>query len=242
MVMVKGRASFNANPDDDVTFSLDTMRSEYPAYGNTDLRMPAYQVQLINGTRITDLSYESYKIVKGKEKLKGLPSLTGSEEQAETLYITLTDKLINLKVILSYSVFNEENVIARSAHFINEGKSSLKILRALSMGIDFDHNIFDMLSLSGSWARERHVVRRGIVHGTQSIESRRGASGHSENPFIALMEKNADENSGEVYGFSLVYSGNFLASVEVDQYDTTRVVMGINPLIFRGSLEPERSL
>ena len=43
------------------------------------------------------------------------------------------------------------------------------------MGIDFDHNNFDMLSLSGSWARERHVVRRGIVHGTQSIESRRGA-------------------------------------------------------------------
>lgn len=238
MVKDKGRASFNANPDDDVTFSLDTMRSEYPAYGNTDLRMPAYQVQLINGTRITDLSYESYKIVKGKEKLKGLPSLTGSEEQAETLYITLTDKLINLKVILSYSVFNEENVIARSAHFINEGKSSLKILRALSMGIDFDHNNFDMLSLSGSWARERHVVRRGIVHGTQSIESRRGASGHSENPFIALMDKNADENSGEVYGFSLVYSGNFLASVEVDQYDTTRVVMGINPFDFSWKLEP----
>ena len=238
MVKDKSRASFNANPDDDVTFSLDTMRSEYPAYGNTDLRMPAYQVQLINGTRITDLSYESYKIVKGKEKLKGLPSLTGSEEQAETLYITLTDKLINLKVILSYSVFNEENVIARSAHFINEGKSSLKILRALSMGIDFDHNNFDMLSLSGSWARERHVVRRGIVHGTQSIESRRGASGHSENPFIALMDKNADENSGEVYGFSLVYSGNFLASVEVDQYDTTRVVMGINPFDFSWKLEP----
>ncbi|HHU71962.1 MAG TPA: alpha-galactosidase [Clostridiales bacterium] len=238
MIKDKGRASFNANPDDDERFSLDTMRAEYPAYGNTDLRIPAYQVKLDNGTRITDLKYESYEIVKGKEKLKGLPSLTGNGEQVDTLHITLVDNLINLKVVLSYSVFNEENVIARSAKFINEGNSSLSILRALSMGIDFDHCDFDMLSLSGSWARERHVVRRGIVHGAQSIESRRGASGHSENPFIALMDKDANENRGEVYGFSLVYSGNFLASVEVDQYDTTRVVMGINPFDFSWKLEP----
>lgn len=238
MIKDKGRASFNANPDDDERFSLDTMRAEYPAYGNTDLRIPAYQVKLDNGTRITDLKYESYEIVKGKEKLKGLPSLTGNGEQVDTLHITLVDNLINLKIILSYSVFNEENVIARSAKFINEGNSSLSILRALSMGIDFDHCDFDMLSLSGSWARERHVVRRGIVHGAQSIESRRGASGHSENPFIALMDKDANENRGEVYGFSLVYSGNFLASVEVDQYDTTRVVMGINPFDFSWKLEP----
>lgn len=238
MVKDKVRASFNANPDDDESFSLDTMRAEYPAYGNTDLRMPAYQVQLDNGTRITDLTYESYEIVKGKEKLNGLPSLTGSEDQVETLHITLVDSLINLKVVLSYSVFNDENVIARSVRFINQGHTNLSILRALSMGLDFDHYNFDMMTLSGSWARERHVVRRAIVHGTQSIESRRGASGHSENPFIALMDKDANEDRGEVYGFSLVYSGNFLASVEVDQYDTTRVTMGINPFDFSWKLEP----
>ncbi|HHX12907.1 MAG TPA: alpha-galactosidase, partial [Clostridiales bacterium] len=127
--------------------------------------------------------------------------------------------------------------IARSVRFINQGNSDLSILRALSMAIDFDHCNFDMLSLSGSWARERHVVRRAIVHGTQSIESRRGASGHAENPFIALMDKDANENRGEVYGFSLVYSGNFLASVDVDQYDTSRVVMGINPFDFSWKLE-----
>lgn len=238
MVKNKERASFNANPDKDGTFSLDTMLSEYPAYGNTDLRNPAYQVKLDNGTRISDLAYESYEIVKGKEKLKGLPSLIADENQVETLHITLVDTLINLKVILSYSVFNEENVIARSVRFINEGNTNLSILRALSMAIDFDNYNFDMMSLSGSWARERHVVRRAIAHGSQGIESRRGASGHAENPFIALMDKDTNENRGEVYGFSLVYSGNFLASVDVDQYDTTRVVMGINPFDFSWKLEP----
>jgi alpha-galactosidase len=231
------RASFCANPNEDEAFSLDTMPSEYPAYGNTDLRMPAYQIQLENGTRISDLSYQSYEIVKGKPNLKGLPSLSAGEE-AETLYITLLDELIGLKVILAYSIFENENVIARSAKLINEGSKNLRILRALSMSMDFDHFDYDLLSLSGSWARERHMVRRPLVHGTQSIESRRGASGHSENPFIALMGKSATENSGGVYGFSFVYSGNFIASAEVDQFGTTRIAMGINPFDFSWLLQP----
>ncbi len=234
------RIGFHANPFEGDYFTLDTMRSEYPAYGNTDLRNPAFQVQLENGTRITDFTYAYYEIVKGKPKLKGLPSLNASAEEGdiETLYITLVDSLIGLKLVLSYSVFESANVIARSARFVNEGDTNLRLLRAMSMGIDFDHSDFDLLTLSGSWVRERHVVRRPIVRGTQAIESRRGASGHSENPFLALMSKNATENTGEVYGFSLVYSGNFLASVEVDQYYTTRLVMGINPFDFAWKLEP----
>lgn len=232
LVKSTGRVSFHANPDEDGSFSLDAMPAEYPAYGNTDLRMPAYQIQLDNGTRITDLAYQSYEIVKGKTKAPGLPGLSASEQEAETLHITLVDQLIRLKVILSYTVFHEENVIVRSARFINEGGLQLRILRALSMSMDFDHYSFDLLSLSGSWARERHIIRRPLTHGTQSVESRRGASGHSENPFIALLDHKATENSGEVYGFSLVYSGNFLASVEVDQFDTARVALGINPFDF----------
>ncbi|MFQ9393477.1 MAG: glycoside hydrolase family 36 N-terminal domain-containing protein [Lachnospiraceae bacterium] len=39
----------------------------------------------------------------------------------------------------------------------------------------------------------------------------RGHSSHQFNPFLALKRPNADEKQGEVLGFSLVYSGNFLA-------------------------------
>jgi alpha-galactosidase len=214
------------------------MPSEYPAYGNTDLRMPAYQVQLENGTRITDLCYHSYEIVKGKKQLSGLPSLTAQDEEAQTLYITMVDELIQLKVVLSYSVFEKEDVIVRSATFYNEGTQKLRLMRALSMSVDFDHFEYDLLSLSGSWARERHMVRRPLCHGNQSIESRRGASGHAENPFLAVMEKRATEHSGRVYGFNLVYSGNFIAYADVDQYSTTRVAIGINPFDFCWVLQP----
>lgn len=232
------RVSFSANPDEDASFSLDTRPGEYPAYGNTDLRSPAYQIQLENGSRITDLSYDSYEIIKGKPKLPGLPSLSADEKEASTLKITLIDSLIQLKVILSYTVFENEDVITRSVEFINEGNTKLKILRALSMSVDFDHYDYDLLTLNGSWGRERHMVRRPLVQGSQSIESRRGASGHSENPFMALLGKNTRENHGEAYGFSLVYSGNFLALAEVDQYATTRIQLGINPFDFSWILTP----
>jgi alpha-galactosidase len=240
------RCSFSANVDEDgkdlqdQIFTLDTMPNEYPSYGTSDLRMPAVHIQLENGSRIVDFRYDSYEIVAGKPPLRGLPSVYAEHiEEATTLHITLKDAITNLKLILSYSMFADHDVVIRSARLVNEGNETIKILRALSMSMDFADYNYDIITLSGSWARERHLVKRPVVRGTQSIESRRGASGHSENPFMALVSKNATETTGEAYGFSFVYSGNFLASVEVDQYDTMRVSMGINPFDFSWKLEPE---
>ena len=236
---LKERNSFSANPDnEDNAFTLDTLPQEYPAYGNTDFRVPAYEVELENGTTITDFRFQSYNILKGKPKLKGLPATYAeNENEAETLEIVMQDSLTGLKAILSYTVFENHEVITRNVRFINEGNSRLKLLRALSMSVDFNKDEFDFLQLSGSWARERHIERVHLNTGNKSIESRRGASGHQQNPFIALLSKDATEEQGQVYGFSLVYSGNFLAQAEVDQYHTTRVSMGINPFGFSWILE-----
>lgn len=238
------RCSFSANVDRDEKghnqiHSLDTMPNEYPFYGTSDLRMPAVQIQTDNGSRIVDFCYESYVILDGKPVLKGLPAVyTENTSEAQTLIISMVDDLTGLKLELSYSVFTDYDVVIRSARLVNEGNANLHILRALSMSMDFSDYNYELITLSGSWARERHIVKRPVVKGNQSIESRRGASGHSENPFMALVRQNTTEEFGEVYGFSLVYSGNFIASVEVDQYETMRVAMGINPFDFSWKLEP----
>jgi len=240
LLLLQGRASFSPYADSsNRALSLDTLPQEYPAYGTGDFRHPAYQVQLENGSTITDLRYLSHRIYNGKPKLDGLPATyTEHDEEAETLEIELFDALIALKVKLFYTVFKKFNAITRSVCFVNEGNQKLKILKALSMSIDFCDSRYDMLHLQGAWVRERYIERQPLIHGNQSIESRRGASGHQHNPFIALLDKNTGENTGEVYGFSLVYSGSFIAQVEVDQFDTTRVSMGINPFDFSWSLEP----
>lgn len=233
---------FSGNPyahKEDRTFSLDTLPQEYPQYGNTDFRKPAYQIQLENGSTVSDLKYHSHQIVKGKPALEGLPATyVEDDSEAETLEIIMQDSLTNLKVALSYTVYEQLNVITRSVRFINEGTESIKLLSAMSLCVDFRDADFDILHLHGAHVRERMVARQPLRPGIQSIESTRGASSHQHNPFLALLRKDANEDSGEVYAFNFVYSGNFLAQAEVDQINNTRVTLGINPFDFNWKLEP----
>lgn len=156
--------SFSANPDPaDHSFSLETLPQEYPAYGNTDFRTPAYHIQLENSSTITDLRYREHKIFKGKPKLEGLPATHVEEEnEAETLEVVLEDSLIGLQVILMYTVYEQFNVLTRSVRFKNKGSSTLKILRALSANVDFHDDQFDLLTLYGSHNNERNMAKRVI--------------------------------------------------------------------------------
>lgn len=174
-------------------FSLELMRQEYPAYGTGDYREPAYQLRMKDGSRITNFIYKTHKIYSGKKKLEGLPATFGDEKDVTTLDIILEDSLINCQLILSYSIFEDLPVIVRSANFINMGDNDLYLERALSMSIDFFDSEYDMVQLDGAWSRERHVHIRKLEKGKQSISSSRGASSASHNPFFALKRKNTTE-------------------------------------------------
>lgn len=237
------RASFTPNTfSDNKSISLDTLPQEYPQYGGSDFRSPAYQVRLENGTRVTELQYKSYRIFAGKPKLEGLPATyTEQDNEADTLELELYDSHAGLTVYLTYTVFSDIDAIARSAKLCNDSKETIKLERALSASIDLPDASYDALWLSGAWARERHVQCRRLAPGVTGIHSRRGASSHHLNPFMALLRPDANERQGEVYGFSLIYSGNFTVEAEVEQYGTTRVSLGINPFDFMWKLEAGES-
>ena len=229
----KNWGSFLTNTDNIDDFMLEMTPQEYPGYGSTDLRTPAVELQFSDGTSATDFRYESHNIYVGKNKLNNLPATyVEDENEAMTLELTLVDSLKNVKLILSYSVFEEFDAITRSVKIINESNEDVNINRVLSANVDFRDSDYELLQLSGAWARERHIIRKEIRSGSQSIESRRGSSSHAQNPFMALVRKDTTEQHGEVYGFSLIYSGNFLANVEVDMYENARVQIGINPFDF----------
>ena len=229
----KNWGSFLTNTDNIDDFMLEMTPQEYPGYGSTDLRTPAVELQFSDGTSATDFRYESHNIYVGKNKLNNLPATyVEDENEAMTLELTLVDSLKNVKLILSYSVFEEFDAITRSVKIINESNEDVNINRVLSANVDYRDSDYELLQLSGAWARERHIIRKEIRSGSQSIESRRGSSSHAQNPFMALVRKDTTEQHGEVYGFSLIYSGNFLANVEVDMYENARVQIGINPFDF----------
>lgn len=243
LLELKERASFSPIPDPEQrSLSLDTLPQEYPTYGSSDFRMPAFQAQLADGTTVTELLYDSHRIVAGKPSLPGLPAVyTESDEEANTLLIDLVDAHSGLRVTLSYTAFAGHNAIARSASVTNGSGQPIKLLRAFSASFDLPHDRYELLQLSGAWARERYVHKRKLVPGLQSVESRRGSSSHMHNPFIALLSEGSTEEHGDVYGVSLVYSGSFAAGAEVDQFHTTRVFAGLNGFDFSWLLEPGES-
>ncbi len=225
------------NNRDRVSF-YDSFPFEYSTHGIGDFRETSLEIKDLNGNTACKLQYESHKIYKGKEKLEGLPATFGSENKCTSLEIACIDPYLNLEVVLVYTVFEELDVITRSIRIKNKGENNLYITKALSMCLDFDGIDYDMISLHGSWARERHISRRKVTYGTQVVSSIRGESSHQDSPFIAILDNKANDEFGDVYGFNFVYSGNFLAKVEGCQFDTTRVLMGINPSDFNWLLQP----
>ncbi|ELC8367955.1 alpha-galactosidase [Clostridium perfringens] len=234
----RGFGSFAADTDNISGFQLELIPQECPTFGATDLRSPSLEFQYEDGTSATDLRYKSHRIYEGKQRLSGLPAVyVESEEEATSLEITLVDSLKNLEVILTYNVFENFDAITRSLKIVNNSDEKINIERVLSTNVDFTTDEFDFIQLSGSWGRERHILRNPLRSGSQAIESRRGASSHAQNLFMALCSKDANEEYGDVYGFNLVYSGNFLANVEVDMYRNARAQIGINPFDFKWLLE-----
>ncbi|MDE7048701.1 alpha-galactosidase [Parablautia intestinalis] len=225
------------NAGERVSF-LDTFATEYPTHGVGDYREAALKIRTKDGHRACGLHYVSHEIFEGKKKIPGLPTSFAGESGCSTIEIVCVDKHLNLKVILSYCVFEKEDVITRHVAVENDGSEEFFIEKAASMSIDMDNRDFEMLTLHGSWARERHKQRRKLGIGYQGTSSGRGESSHQNHPFMALMTENCTWDQGEIYGVQMMYSGNFDMQAEVNQFNCVRWQAGIGTKDFCWKLAP----
>lgn len=232
----------NCSFEGDSTFSLEHIKQEYPSYGSGDVRYPAYEILQKNGSRVSNFQYLNHRIYPGKPKLKELPATyVESDQEATTLEITLEDRLIQTEMILTYTIYEECPVITRNTRFKCELEDGIILTNAQSLCLDLPDSNYEMIDLTGAWGAERNIKVHPLHQGVQSIYSMRGHSSHQFNPFLALKRWNTDEQSGEAIGFSFVYSGNFLAQVEVDTCGVSRVLMGIHPNGFAWRLKKGES-
>ena len=233
---------FSPNPNEagnDRTFSLDFLPQEFSSDGSCDYRLSSIEVKNGDGSYAFVGKVAKHEIYAGKYSLAGLPSLWGTEkDRVDTLEIWLTDPATQLTVVLCYSVFEEKDIITRAVKVINESEDTIYLNRIMSMTMDFMDSDYDFIHFDGRHTMEREWSRNPLAYGIQNVGSFRGASSHQHNPFTILCERGASEDDGRCYGFSFVYSGNFMCKVEKDQYDQTRIVMGIHPKHFSYQLKP----
>lgn len=230
-------ADFSATDLPDTRFfSSDKLPQEYPTFGSADMRSPALHLHNEGGDTVTRLRYDSHRIFDGKPVLSGLPATYG--DGCESLEITLKDDFTGLCAVLCYTVFYEQDVLTRSVRIENRGNTPCALEKALSFSLDLHQDGFEVIHLPGAWARERHIQRIPQVTGQLLLDSKRGASSHNENPFLALVRPETTEDHGDAYGFCLCYSGSFQTEVAAEQYGSTRVQMGIQSFDFAWELAP----
>lgn len=233
---------FSGNPYDageDRTYSLDALPQEYPSYGSGDYRACALKVRYPDGSFSTELKYSGFEIKKGKYSLPGLPSMYETEQnKADTLIVTLEDTRRLFYVHLYYGVFEKLDIITRAVQIENHSDTALTLENVQTACLDFLYGSFDLHTFYGRHLKERTHQRAPVSHGMQSVGSTRGTSSHQYNPFVILSGRDAAEDTGDCYGLSFLYSGDFLASAEHDQYGQTRLLMGIHPDNFSWCLNP----
>ena len=226
---------FSGNPyaaGADRTYSLDALPQEYPCLGTGDYRNIALNIKGDNGVEGVNLLYKRHEIRKGKYALNGLPAVWAKEEEAQTLEIVLADEAAQVEVHLLYGVLEEADVITRSVVIKNVGTGSVTIEKASAACLDFVSGDYDVLRFYGRHAMERNLERTPLGHGTICFGSRRGTSSHQYNPAVILAEQGTTEEAGNCYGMLMVYSGNFFCEAERDQYNQTRLLMGLNDELF----------
>ena len=223
-------------------YSLDTLPQEYSGFGTGDYRITALKPQCPDGSQAAVLHYSSYELLPGKYAIPGLPAVYAEETQAQTLILRLDDPATGLAVSLYYGVLEDLDIITRAVQITNQGSGTITLQKAASLQIDWQWEDFDWISFYGRHSMEQNVQRAGVLHGVQSVGSVRGSSSHQHSPFLMICQPNASEDMGDCYGFSFVYSGEFLMELEKDQLNQTRLICGIHPDNFSWELNPGDSL
>lgn len=232
---------FSPNPYDagaDRTYSMDFLPQEFPFLGNGDYRRVLFKVEDKDGVDDCDLRYDSCRVVDGKFSIPSLPAVYADRsnektgQDAQTLVVTLKDKVLGLKVDLYYGVLPRIDVITRAVRIELEGKDPVTLKKLQTACLDFTHGDFDVITFHGRHAMEREFQRKDLGHGIFTIGSTRGTSSHQYNPLMILAEKSADEVHGSAYAMSFVWSGGFKAEVEKDQFGDVRMQMGLQDEMF----------
>ena len=197
-------------PDEMATF-WDRLPHEYPTEGRGDFRETCLGARNAGGLLSLEPVLTDWKIHREKKTIPGLPASFG--DNAQTLEIDLTDKVSGLALQLFYTVFQDADVVVRSAAVRNGGKAPIYLNRALSACLSLPEGKGKTLTFGGAWAREHMPVWREAGYGGTISESRRGAPGHSGQPFMGFLY-----DQGGLYGMHLIYSGSYLAKLDMDSF------------------------
>ena len=226
--------------------TLETMTLEMSSPGKGDIREPFVELVFGNDSRTADFLFDRVVVSEDKPPYETLPgSYAGKagDESASAggvdhLTIILRDRINGQELELHYYVYEDCDVICRSARLINLSDQPVRIVRLMSAQLDIRRADLTMTTFRGAWAREMTRCQTAVSGPRVVNSSAVGASSNRANPFVMLHPAITTETAGLCYAANLIYSGNHYESAEVSSFGMTRFLTGINPQGFSWHLAP----
>ena len=204
--------------------SYTTTPQEYAGWGAGLFTEPALKITFADGNRDLVLHYVS-------------------ETQASSGFnVTLKDISREVYVTLHYSIDSASGIISRSASIENREPTAITVEQAAAAAFALPRGHYTLNYLTGRWAGEWNLTQEALHAGARILESRRGSTGHQNNPWFAIQSGAPNEDQGEVWFGALAWSGSWRITVEQDQLDAVRVTGGFDPFDFGYVLKPGETL
>ena len=204
---------YNEQPDNGAGYAPQA----FPAYGGYVLISPALKLVHANGAHSTQLKYVSH-------------SVSHPEEDVTRTDIKLNDPIYDIELTLTFTAYGNENVITQSATLLNKESGLLTVENLAASYLPLHADSYYLTHFHGVWATEMQLVEEQLHPGIKSVESKRGVQAtQTANPaFLLSLDGPACEDSGDVYGGALAWSGNYKITFEEDECGRLNVVSGVN--------------
>ncbi len=222
-------------------YSPEALCLECSGAGKGDIREPFVDLIQTDGSYTTDFVYESHEISESPAPLFTLPCAYDETGTYRQLTLSLRDKNSGILLKLFYGILPKVDIILRSATLFNESDEPITLKGLASAQVDFPRSDFVVTSFHGHWAAEMNRYDTALSMGKFTLSSSTGTSSSRCNPLFLLHPADTTEETGDCYGFNLIYSGNHREVIEADFHEHTRVVTGINPKHFSFLLAPGES-
>lgn len=124
----------NLYDNDHKNFTLEDIRLEMSSYGKGDIREPFVEIEHADGSTTSDFRYETYEITKGDRAQRESTLPVSYDETGEVMHlaVSLWDRQYDLELVLYYHVYEDCDVITRSALLRNHGKEPVNLLRLMN--------------------------------------------------------------------------------------------------------------
>lgn len=189
-----------------------------------DLREPLVKLLLPEGGLACDFQYSSWELAKDASP-EGMPCAQGGE----TLKVILRERSRPIYLELYYTVYEDTDAIGHWTRLVNKTEQTVWVDRLMSQQLELPVGDYVLTTFRGAWAREMKPMRQDL-QGELRWSSRAGVSSNRCNPFAMVSHHGTDEDSGAVWGFNLLYSGNHLGIAECNAYGRIRVLQGMGEM------------